>query len=110
MKYISVNQLYPKWLVATEKGEDIKIVDVREVGEYKQAHVPGAELIALNTLPARSDEFPSVGEVYIICRSGMRSSQAIEFLEQNHGYQNLINVTGGTMAWMEASYPVEQVS
>jgi len=110
MKCISVNQLYSKWLTAKEKGEVIKLVDVREVGEYAQAHVPGAELIALNTVPARSDEFPSTGEVYVICRSGMRSSHAIEFLEQNYGHQNLINVTGGTMAWVEASYPVEQVS
>jgi len=53
MKCISVNQLYSKWLTAKEKGEVIKLVDVREVGEYAQAHVPGAELIALNTgLPA----------------------------------------------------------
>ena len=108
MKHISVNQLYPKWLLAKEKGEDICIIDVRGVNEYTQGHVPGAKLIALNTVPARSDEFPSDGDVYVICRSGMRSSQAIEFLEQNYGHQNLINVTGGTMAWIEANYPVEQ--
>jgi len=32
----------------------------------------------------------------------------IEFLEQNYGYQNLINVTGGMLAWVEESYPAEQ--
>jgi rhodanese-related sulfurtransferase len=108
MQYISVNQLYPKWLIAKEKGKMLCIIDVREVDEYTQGHVPSAKLISLNTVPSRSDEFPSDGEVYVICRSGMRSSQAIEFLEQNYGHQNLINVTGGTMAWMEASYPIEQ--
>jgi len=108
MKHISVNQLYPKWLIAKEKGVDVCVIDVREVDEYRQGHVPGAKLIPLNTVPACNDAFPSDGDVYVICRSGMRSSQAIEFLEKNYGYQNLINVTGGTMAWIEASYPIEQ--
>jgi len=108
MQHISVNELYPKWLIANEKGDSITIIDVREVAEYAQAHVPGAKLLTLSTVPARSDEFPSQGDVYVICRSGMRSSQAIDFLEKNHGHQNLINVTGGTMAWMEANYPVEE--
>lgn len=108
MNHITVNELYPKWLIAKEKGECCTIIDVREVGEYVQAHVPSARLIVLNTVPSRSDEFANEGDVYVICRSGIRSSQAIEFLEQNYGHQNLINVTGGTMAWIEENCPIEQ--
>jgi len=108
MKVIDVNRLYSTWLAAKERGDSCCIIDVREVNEYMQGHVPGARLIVLNTVPSRSDEFPKQGDVYVICRSGMRSSQAIEFLEQNYGHQNLINVTGGTMAWIEENYPIEQ--
>jgi len=108
MKSISVNELYPKWLISKEKGEPCTIIDVREVAEYEQGHIPGVSLIVLNTVPARSDEFSKDGDVYVVCRSGGRSAQAIQFLEQNYGYQNLINVTGGTMAWIEVNYPVEQ--
>jgi len=108
MKHINVNELYPKWLAAKEKGELCTIIDVREIGEYVQGHVPDAKLIVLNTVPACSDAFPKQGDAYVICRSGMRSAQAIEFLEQNYGHQNLTNVTGGTMAWMEENYPIEQ--
>ncbi len=108
MKQINVNDLYSKWLSAKDNKEACTIIDVREVGEYTQGHVPDAALIVLNTIANRSDEFPSTGDVYIICRLGGRSAQAIQFLEQNHGHQNLINVTGGTMAWMEANYPIEQ--
>jgi rhodanese-related sulfurtransferase len=110
MKCIDVNELYSQWLRAKEKSGSCTIIDVREAQEYAQGHVPNATLIILNTVPMRSDEFPSSGEVYVICRSGMRSSQAIEFLEQQYGHQNLVNVTGGTMAWIEAGYPVEQAS
>jgi len=108
MKQISVQDLYPKWLSAKDGGEPCTIIDVREVGEYIQSHVPNVAWIVLNTVPNRSDEFPSKGDVYVICRLGGRSAQAIQFLEQNYGHQNLINVTGGTVAWMEANYPIEQ--
>jgi len=109
MKCIDVSELYRQWLHAKEQGDNsCIIIDVREVQEYMQGHVPNARLIVLNTVPMRSDEFAMHGEVYVICRSGMRSSQAIEFLEQNYGHQNLFNVTGGMMAWMEEEYPIEQ--
>ncbi|MBN4077117.1 rhodanese-like domain-containing protein [Mariprofundus ferrooxydans] len=108
MKHIDVNQLYPKWLIAKEKAKACTIIDVRETNEYAQGHVPGAILIVLNTVPAHCDKFPDEGDVYVICRSGMRSSQAIDFLEQQHGHRNLINVTGGTVAWIEANYPIEE--
>ncbi len=109
MKCIDVNALHDQWLHAKENGGSCTIIDVRGVQEYAQGHLPSATLIVLHTVPMRSDEFPSSGEaVYVVCRSGMRSSQAIEFLEQNYGHQNLVNVTGGVKAWMEAGYPVEQ--
>lgn len=107
MNIISVKELKPIWQ-SQQSGKDLCLIDVREVNEYIQAHVPGAKLITLSTIPSRSDEFPTEGDVYIICRSGGRSAQAIQFLEQNYGHQNLINVTGGTMAWIEENYPVEQ--
>ncbi len=105
---IDVNTLYPRWLVAQEKGETCTIVDVRTPEEYARVHVPQAKLIALNTLMARADEVPKQGEVYLICRSGARSAQAAAFLAQQFGHGNLINVSGGTMAWRNAGYPVEQ--
>ncbi|MDX8396956.1 MAG: rhodanese-like domain-containing protein [Mariprofundaceae bacterium] len=108
LKTIDVTDLYPKWLAAKDTKELCTIVDVRELQEYVQGHVPGATLIALNSVPERVDEFPKDRDVYVICRSGMRSAQAIKFLAQQHGYQNLINVSGGTMAWIEKNYAVEQ--
>jgi len=108
MRTIQVQTLYPKWLKSRENGAPCTIIDVREVEEYLQGHVPGAQLVVLDTVPSHSEAFAKDGEVYVICRSGMRSSQAIKFLEQQHKYDNLINVTGGTMAWMKENYPIEQ--
>jgi rhodanese-related sulfurtransferase len=42
----------------------------------------------------------------VICAGGYRSSAATSILE-SQGFSNLLNVTGGTSAWINAGYPVE---
>jgi len=108
MKSKNVNELYPSWLLGREKGEPIVIIDVRGLEEYQNGHVPGAILIALNTLMARTHEIPEHGDVYIICHSGMRSAQAATYLARECGRNNVINVSGGTQGWINAGYPVEE--
>jgi len=42
----------------------------------------------------------------VICAGGYRSSAATSILQQV-GFTNLLNVTGGTTAWINAGYEVE---
>ncbi len=107
-KTMNVNEFYPRWLIAHEKNEAINLIDVRSPEEYYSGHAPGAKLMPLNTLTARLDEIPQDNEVYLICRSGARSAQAADYLACQCGRSNLINIEGGTMAWIEAGYPVEK--
>jgi len=107
-KKMNVNELYPRWLVAQEKGETLALIDVRTLEEYQAGHVPGAKLVPLNTLMAQLSEFPEQGDVFLICRSGARSAQAADYLARQCGCGNLINIEGGTMAWIKAGYPVEK--
>jgi len=108
MKSLTVDQLYPGWLLAREKNSPVALIDVLSPDEFRARHVPGAKLIALNTLMARANEVPKQGDVYLICHSGARSARAAAYLQQQFGYDNLINVEGGTMAWANGGYPVEQ--
>ena len=80
------------------------IVDVRQPDEYAAGHVPGAPLVPLGEVTERVAEFPTEGEVLIICRSGARSARAAEFL-RTQGI-DAVNVAGGTMAWIEAGHEV----
>lgn len=82
---------------------DVPLVDVREVAEYEEVHVPGAQLLPMSELTERVDEVPRGGEVFIICRSGGRSLKAAEFLR--HQGIEATNVAGGTLAWIEAGHP-----
>lgn len=80
------------------------VIDVREPAEYQEAHVPGAALLPLGEVAARSGEVPTDGEVLIICRSGARSRKAAEHL-RSLGVE-AVNVGGGTLAWIDAGHPV----
>ena len=79
---------------------DVSLVDVREPDEYTTAHVPGAKLIPLATVPVRMNELDVTQTHYLICKVGGRSAQAGQFLEQQ-GF-DVVNVVGGTDAWVES--------
>lgn len=67
-------------------NNDAVILDVRTVEEWNNdGHTNGAQLITLSTIPVRVDEIKAWNKpVIAVCRSGGRSGQAAQFL-QNHG-------------------------
>lgn len=69
------------------------IIDVREIGEYARGHIKGAINIPLSELRERINEIPKDKPVYIHCRTGQRSYNAVLAL-QNAGYPNVYNITG----------------
>jgi rhodanese-related sulfurtransferase len=84
------------------------VLDVRNPDEYEDVHVPGVLLIPLGELVERVDEVPTDGPLPIICRSGARSMQAAEYLRRQG--IDAMNVVGGTLAWIDAGFPVEEGS
>lgn len=90
-------------------NDDMQIVDVRRPAEYVNGHVPralNAPLASLDKslgpLNLRKDKLTAV-----ICAGGYRSSAAASLLQQQ-GFSNLLNVAGGTGAWINAGYTTEQ--
>jgi len=88
---------------------DLQIVDVRRPAEYANGHVPrafNAPLASLDKsigpLPLQKDKLTAV-----ICAGGYRSSAAASLLQQR-GFSTLLNVAGGTGAWVTAGYPTEK--
>ena len=101
---VSVNELKEK--LATTA--DLQIVDVRRPAEYGSGHVPRALNAPLATLDRIAAELPIEKDkpTAVICAGGYRSSAAASLLEK-FGFTNLLNVSGGTGAWINAGYPVE---
>jgi len=101
---VSVNELKEK--LATTA--DLQVVDVRRPAEYGNGHVPRALNAPLAKLDSIAAELPFEKDkpTAVICAGGYRSSAAASLLEK-FGFTNLLNVSGGTGAWINAGYPVE---
>jgi glyoxylase-like metal-dependent hydrolase (beta-lactamase superfamily II)/rhodanese-related sulfurtransferase len=87
---------------------DLQVLDVRRPGEYESGHAPRAATAPLSSL---NESLPRLKldpakMTAVICAGGYRSSAATSIL-QPRGFQNLLNVTGGTSAWIKAGYEVE---
>jgi glyoxylase-like metal-dependent hydrolase (beta-lactamase superfamily II)/rhodanese-related sulfurtransferase len=89
---------------------ELQIVDVRRPGEYVNGHVPRALNAPLASLDKSLGLLPLQKNkpTAIICAGGYRSSAAASLL-QKQGFSNLLNVSGGTGAWVNAGYPVEKL-
>jgi glyoxylase-like metal-dependent hydrolase (beta-lactamase superfamily II)/rhodanese-related sulfurtransferase len=102
---ISVDDLHK----LIEKENDLQILDVRRPPEYESGHVPHALHAPLSTLQSTATNLaldPSKLTA-VICARGYRSSAATSILKQ-HDFRKLLNVTGGTGAWIDAGYAVEK--
>lgn len=82
-----------------QAGDDIQLLDVREPVEFDYCQIAGSQLLPLGELPRRADEVRSEGQVVLICHHGVRSMQALAYLQQRHGRDNLLNLKGGIDAW-----------
>ncbi|MGE7986719.1 FAD-dependent oxidoreductase [Lysinibacillus fusiformis] len=68
-------------------------LDVREKNEFESGHLLHAHNIPLSELRERMHEVPKDQPVYVHCRSGQRSYNAVMAL-QNSGFSNVFNVSG----------------
>ena len=82
------------------------ILDVRTPAEWLEVHIPGATLIPLDVLGVRISELPADEIIVIYCRSGNRSSQALDILLKA-GYSDVFSIENGIQDWITAGYDVE---
>jgi adenylyltransferase/sulfurtransferase len=86
-----------------DRGDDLFILDVRERHERQICNIEGL-LIPLGDLPRRMGELDKSREIVAYCRSGRRSADAVEFLNQN-GFPKVLNLKGGILAWADEVDP-----
>lgn len=91
---------------AERHGAGATVIDVREPDEYDAGHVPRAVPIPLGEVPERVAEVPAGETVYMICAKGGRSARAAEHLAGLG--RDVVNVAGGTEAWIAAGHPVDR--
>lgn len=94
IKRLSVNEL--KALI--DSGKDYCLIDVRNPNEFEYCNI-GATLIPMNEIPLKLSAIPREKPVIVHCHHGGRSKRVIQWLQENHGFENLYNLDGGIHAW-----------
>jgi len=91
-----------------QNGAPVTLIDVREQEEYVEGHIEGSRLIPRVTFLADpilvNPEHPTV----FICRSGRRSQEALNAFSAKFPDATAYNLTGGILAWIAASLPIEK--
>lgn len=85
-----------------EEGEELQLIDVREVSEVDIASIEGFKTYPLSQFgqwaPNIKEELDPEKETYVLCHHGMRSQQAAEWL-RSQGFKRLYNIVGGIDAY-----------
>lgn len=92
---LTVEQVHEK----LQRGDDFRLIDVREPHEHAVARIEGAELLPLSRANEWIGTLPSEGELIFFCHHGMRSAQVAAFLAAQRGLANVANMLGGIDAW-----------
>lgn len=91
-----------------ETGKE-QLIDVRTPKEYKQGHLKGAKNIHLyeQDFVEQINKLDKTKPVYVYCKAGGRSAEAVEIM-QAQGFQNIVELDGGTDSWIEKGKSLEQ--
>jgi rhodanese-related sulfurtransferase len=82
-----------------DAGEKIRMVDVREPFEHQQAHIAGAELIPMRSVPQALESLRAgTAQLVLFCHHGMRSLQVAEWLRRQ-GFDDAVSMAGGIDRW-----------
>ena len=85
------------------------VLDIRTPDEFAEGHIGGSSNLDFYepdfaaSLDALDKDLP----YFVYCRSGNRSSQALETMK-DLGFTEVYELDGGIITWAEAGLPIEQ--
>ena len=98
---VSVEQA--RGLIRSKPG--LMVLDVRTAAEYDESHISGALNMPVQELEGRLSELDSSAEYLVYCRTGNRSSVAVQLMKAA-GFDKVYHMSRGITAWIGAGYPV----
>ncbi|WP_336000241.1 rhodanese-like domain-containing protein [Halorientalis halophila] len=102
--------------LATEDAPDLFVVDVRETDDYASHRIPGSANVPVyedllqydfSGLETHLDDLPDDEEIAVVCKAGVTSARAAEFLRA-HGF-DAKSVSNGMRAWRRFERQTERL-
>ncbi|MEM1196585.1 MAG: rhodanese-like domain-containing protein [Pseudomonadota bacterium] len=89
------------------QASDARVIDVRTPAEFAEGAIPDAENFPLDAF--RPEDFRTADgkTLFLYCRSGRRSGQALARLELA-GITGAVHLEGGILAWQRSGYAVKR--
>ncbi len=103
MKHLTVTEFED---AVVEAGERALLIDVREPEEYARGHLADSRLWPLRDLVAKVEDVPRDRLIFLVSRSGRRSTRAMRLLV-DMGFEEVFNLKGGVLSWMARGRPLE---
>ncbi len=105
-KLRGASSVTPHQALSLFNDEDAVMIDVREVGEFRDGHLPNARNLPLGSMADRIKELkvPKSRPIVVYCRTGNRAGGAQSTLKKN-GFENVHLLAGGLHAWENANLP-----
>ena len=82
----------------------VEVIDVRNDAEWGGGHIAGAQHVPLGYLADRIGELSRAKPIVVQCAGGGRSAIGASIL-QSHGFDRVVNLSGGLSAWTKAGLP-----
>ena len=98
----AMNELAPsEWAELQSKTPESVILDVRTDEEFESGYIAGAKNLDIRggaSFVSSIQELDKSKAYFVYCRSGARSGQAWQLMEQM-GFERVYNLEGGVLAW-----------
>ncbi len=97
----------PQMLVDLANRSDAMIFDVRDAKEFRTGHITGSVNIPFADIKKRIEELKKHKEkpVILVCKMGQHSGTVGKLFTQA-GFQNVMRLSGGIIAWQNSSFPL----
>ena len=101
-KQTTMNELLPNdWAELQTQTSGSIILDVRTEEEFESGYIAGAKNLDIRggaDFISSIEELDKTKAYFVYCRSGARSGQACQLMEQM-GFEQVYNLDGGVLAW-----------
>jgi rhodanese-related sulfurtransferase len=100
---MSITEISPEQLkTRLDRGDEVMVVDLRQVWEYHVGHIPGALSLFIEEIPMRLSELPTDVDIVLQCWHGHSSLDVAAYMiQQGWLASRVASLSGGIAGWVQ---------